>query len=97
MKEDPNDLFKILVAFVVGILSFGIALGIFYLLGAVSVTIPNGTQTITKHLIPSAVSQPVNGIIPTVITVVIFVVVVLLLMPIIKYLYDVFRESGALQ
>jgi zinc transporter ZupT len=97
MKENPTELFKILIAFVVGILSFGIAIGIFYLLSAVSVTVPNGSQTITQPLIPSSVVNPVNGILPTIITVVIFVVVVLLLIPIIKYLYDVFKESGALQ
>jgi putative flippase GtrA len=97
MKEEVGDLFKLLVAFVVGILAFGVAVGIFYMLSSVSVTVPNGSQTITQPLIPSSVVNPVNGILPTIITVVVFVVVVLLLIPIIRYLYDVFKESGALQ
>jgi divalent metal cation (Fe/Co/Zn/Cd) transporter len=77
--------------FVIGVLIVGIILGVFILLSSMHFNI-NGTR---YTLIPPQISTLTQSTTMTLISIIIVVAIVVILIPVVKYLMDLFSKSGA--
>jgi ABC-type Na+ efflux pump permease subunit len=77
--------------FVIGVLIVGIILGVFILLSNMQFNI-NGTK---YTLIPAQISTLTQSTTMTLISIIIVVAIVVILIPVVKYLMDLFSRGGA--